>query len=202
MSKKKVGATKSTVPVTTWTATFPKLSLKYGLADSIENLHEEDMLLFTVPSVLNAKESAACIAFAEERGFKPAEKGPPKKGCAFRNNGRLQVEGNEGHHIAQSLWEVVKDCFEGFEVDAKIAVGLQDNVRFYKYEKGQKFEKHVDESHKAQLDGQPTTSEFTLLLYLNGEEENSPTGAHPTSTFWLTTAQLSGGNELQPHQRG
>lgn len=49
------------------------------------------------------------------------------------------------------------------DVDSRQAIGLNSNIRIYKYGKGQRFGKHIDESVK----GTRGTTEYTLLIYLS-----------------------------------
>ncbi|KAJ3090258.1 hypothetical protein HK102_004308, partial [Quaeritorhiza haematococci] len=128
--------------------------------------------IYTIPHFLSPAESRSIIEFAESVGFVPAEKNLiPKKGFAFRDNDRIQFDSPV---IADMLWKagLGRACTDAAnplpEMDGRKPVGLNSNIRLYKYSKGQRFGQHYDDSVRDFL-GRET--EFTVLIYL------SPDGA-------------------------
>ncbi|KAK9696000.1 hypothetical protein K7432_012697 [Basidiobolus ranarum] len=143
---------------------WPRLSTK-------TNLQLEELLksqIYIIEDFFTAKECKQLIQFSEETlHFQPAVKGLiPKKGEAFRDNDRFSIKDAS---FAQCIWENgIKELCENWSAGTKKAVGLNDNIRLYKYNPGQKFDQHYDDSVK---DSQGRTSEFTLLIYLNGVDD-------------------------------
>lgn len=50
-------------------------------------------------------------------------------------------------------------------IRGKVPVGLNPNIRLYKYKVGQRFGRHIDESFDI---GDGKHTHYTLLIYLNG----------------------------------
>ncbi|GKZ30401.1 hypothetical protein AbraIFM66950_008971 [Aspergillus brasiliensis] len=122
--------------------------------------------------------------------------GKPKKGDAVRVNDRFQIQ-DEG--FAESLWSGtalkemvmnagVEDVYEEEEEESKEEVtrdvkdiwggepiGLNGNIRIYRYSKGQFFDKHYDDSNAITFSspGRPpraARTTWTLLIYLTSCE--------------------------------
>jgi len=80
------------------------------------------------------------------------------------------------------------------------AVGLNRNIRLYRYQNGQSFGTHYDESITDPEDG--TVSEYTVLIYLNGERDSDLLGGetvfypkgkkNPVSTNATSSAKKGG----------
>ncbi|KIV82428.1 hypothetical protein PV11_04543 [Exophiala sideris] len=96
--------------------------------------------------------------------------GNPKRGEAVRVNDRFQVDDPV---FANTLWErtglkyLIDTVEEESTFDGKI-LGLNPNIRVYRYRPGQFFDKHFDESNKLQFgeDKIPARTTWTLLIYL------------------------------------
>ncbi|KAI1620366.1 hypothetical protein EDD37DRAFT_613114 [Exophiala viscosa] len=97
--------------------------------------------------------------------------GKPKRGEAVRVNDRFQVDDPV---FARTLWENtgLESLLNTAEVeetafDGKI-LGLNPNIRIYRYRPGQFFDKHYDENNKLQFgdDKIPAKTTWTLLIYL------------------------------------
>ena len=132
---------------------------------------------------------------------------PPKKGEAFRNNERyLHPNSQENKEFADKLWkerllpiflsernrEYLKlnelsslcpssqpeksDSETGF-----LPVGVNSDLKFYRYKQGAKFGQHVDEPVFKKVDGVKLVSEFTILMYIGCD--NSLKGGE--TKFWL-----------------
>ncbi|KAK1255980.1 hypothetical protein MKX07_008239 [Trichoderma sp. CBMAI-0711] len=72
----------------------------------------------------------------------------PKKGEAVRVNDRFQIDDPGGQ-----------------------PVGLNPNIRIYRYSKGQYFDCHYDDSNYLTLDSEPVRTTWTLLLYLTSSAD-------------------------------
>lgn len=132
---------------------------------------------------------------------------PPKKGEAFRNNERyLHAVEKENKEFADKLWkerllpiflsERNKDYLEMFELSSLcpssqpmqpdsekgfLPVGVNTDLKFYRYKQGARFGQHVDEPVFKQIDGDKLVSEFTVLIYIGCE--NGLKGGE--TKFWL-----------------
>ncbi|KHN98787.1 Prolyl 4-hydroxylase, alpha subunit [Metarhizium album ARSEF 1941] len=103
--------------------------------------------------------------------------GRPKRGEAVRVNDRFQVDDAV---FASRLWEStgLKEALVGNE-DARSLwggepVGLNPNIRVYRYSKGQYFDCHYDDSSNLILNAElpvPVRTTWTLLLYLTSSAE-------------------------------
>ncbi|RAL10906.1 uncharacterized protein BO97DRAFT_348361 [Aspergillus homomorphus CBS 101889] len=117
----------------------------------------------------------------------------PKRGDAVRVNDRFQVQ-DEG--FAAQLWELtaLKRCVTGQrnangegnrekeaagnvnrEVWGGEPLGLNGNIRIYRYSRGQFFDKHYDDSNTLTFNApgqpaRPARTTWTLLIYLTGCE--------------------------------
>lgn len=119
--------------------------------------------LFTVTSVLSASDCEAFIKYAEAYGFSHQGSLGPARGQAFRDNDRISLQNTT---LADNLWRSgLSELFSDIKIRGKRAVGLNPNIRFYRYKEGQRFGPHIDES--VDLGGGCRT-EYTLLVYLNG----------------------------------
>lgn len=138
---------------------WPEIKPKPNLtANKLKGIH-----LFTVPDFLTPSECEAFIKRAETCGFVHQGSLGPTRGEAFRDNDRISVH---DAILAEKLWKAgLCNFFLDNRVRGKAAVGLSPNIRFYKYKIGQRFGQHIDES--VDLGGGNTT-EYTLLIYLNG----------------------------------
>ena len=149
--KKKAGAQE----LVAWPTVARKPSLRREL------LHATH--LFTVPEFLSEIECEAFILCAEARGLEHQGSGGPAKGEAFRDNDRLS---DHSVGLVDMLWQAgLREHFHDVVVGRKVAVGLNPNIRLYRYGPGQRFGPHYDES--VDMDGGSAT-EFTLLVYLTG----------------------------------
>ncbi|MCX6316949.1 MAG: 2OG-Fe(II) oxygenase [Bacteroidetes bacterium] len=103
------------------------------------------------------------IAASEKRGYKAAtintERGA-RLITHIRNNKRVMYKDTV---LAEQLWQRVKDWVPPVYGNS-IAIGLNELFRFYRYEPGQQFARHCDESY---IRNEEEASYFTLLFYLN-----------------------------------
>lgn len=105
--------------------------------------------------------------------------GKPKKGDAVRVNDRFQIDDPA---FAERLWSgtALKNLVlgltetDGLELDdaqrrelwGGEVIGLNPNIRIYRYSKGQFFDQHYDDSNNVTVSGLPARTTWTLLLYL------------------------------------
>ncbi|XP_077235059.1 2-oxoglutarate (2OG) and Fe(II)-dependent oxygenase superfamily protein [Tasmannia lanceolata] len=123
----------------------------------------KDTHLFTVQNFFTSTESKAFIEAAESLGFVHQGSLGPTKGEAYRDNDRISVNDPV---LAQGIWESgLKKIFVDIKVRGKVAVGLNPNIRFYRYKVGQRFGRHIDESTDL---GDGHKTHYTLLIYLSG----------------------------------
>ena len=120
--------------------------------------------VFIVQDFLTKKECRNTIELCERAGFVLTD----QKGTRYmarRRNGRIQINAPA---LAETLWTRCRSFFpERIASGAKV-IGLSSNFRFYKYEKGDRFGMHVDESVDH---GGGARSMFTLLVYLNASPD-------------------------------
>ncbi|CAL9092574.1 unnamed protein product, partial [Musa textilis] len=126
--------------------------------------------LFTIPNFFTSSESKAFVRAAESIGFIHQGSLGPAKGEAYRDNDRISVA-DQG--LAESIWQSgLKRIFDDIKLQGKVAIGLNPNIRFYRYKVGQRFDRHIDES--VDLGGVHIT-QYTLLVYLTGNGSNHNT---------------------------
>lgn len=122
---------------------------------------------------LTPDEADVWIQFGESEGFALA-KHAQTSGIALRDCGRLVLE-NQG--IADAIFSRLRSLTPPSIVttDKKQwdAVTCSSNLRLYKYQRGQRFGRHYDESN----DISPSRRTFfTVLMYLNGSGEEPLSG--------------------------
>lgn len=136
--------------------------------------------IVTIPNFWPAKLCKDYVSFLSSLSFTTTP-GKPKRGEAVRVNDRFQIDDPA---FAERLWSstalkdlvtgklednigldgLQRDSFWGGEV-----VGLNPNIRIYRYSKGQFFAQHYDDSNNVVLPGPktiPARTTWTLLLYL------------------------------------
>ncbi|MBF9220420.1 prolyl hydroxylase family protein [Hymenobacter ruricola] len=119
--------------------------------------------ILEIPDFLSPAECAALIARSEQLGY--AEAGVATSAGSelikgIRNNFRLEYADAA---LADSFWLRARQ-FLPTEPDGAPAVGLHDHFRFYRYDVGERFNKHKDGRIRPSAD---IASRWTFLLYLN-----------------------------------
>jgi len=126
--------------------------------------------IWSIENFLSEKECEDLILFSEMRGFKEAEvslRAGAKMIKGIRNNDRLLFE----KPLASEIWEKLKQyCPETIE-NSK-AIGLNERFRFYRYEKGQRFKRHIDGRYRR---NKTEESRITFMVYLNQDFEGGKT---------------------------
>ncbi|KAI9753360.1 MAG: hypothetical protein M4579_005185 [Chaenotheca gracillima] len=141
----------------------------------------EDLSLNTVVTdqiitISNFFTSTLCKTFVSFLSTLPLQTTPgkPKRGDAVRVNDRFQID---DPLFARRLWDEtgLRDLVRGEETEqlwgGKV-IGLNPNIRVYRYVKGQFFAPHYDDSNTLSLPTEPSSSTipckttWTLLIYL------------------------------------
>eukprot|EP00435_Cladocopium_sp_Y103_P010976 s2204_g2.t2 len=107
------------------------------------------------------EEAETFVANAETQGFELQTSRGPAYGEAERHHYRLSFD-DAGY--ASGLWRNLQSCLQGLRVGGRAPVGLNENIRIYKYTGGDVFGKHIDGSNQTALG----RTEYTLLVYLTG----------------------------------
>ncbi|XP_021765213.1 uncharacterized protein LOC110729736 [Chenopodium quinoa] len=142
---------------------FPVIKPKHKL--QINFLKGNDLI--TVPNFLTPFESEAFVKAAESLGFVHQGSLGPAKGEAYRDNDRVSVNDPQ---LAGIIWESgLNKLFRDIKIRGKAAVGLNPNIRFYRYKVGQRFGRHIDESVDL---GDGKHTHYTLLIYLSGSSQS------------------------------
>ncbi len=116
----------------------------------------------TIPDFLDATECRQLIGFSEGFGFEEASVGLSSGAKMMKNvrdNFRAEVDDAQ---LAARLWDKIKGDFP-FAIEGVTAVGLNPHFRFYRYENGQKFKRHIDGRQKVG----DLESRVTFMIYLN-----------------------------------
>lgn len=127
--------------------------------------------IYTIDNFWIPEECNAFIAKSEAIGYSPAtietEKGQ-KIVTGVRNNNRVLYNDIP---FAADLWQKLEPFAPG-SIGKSIAVGLNELFRFYKYEPGQIFKKHRDQSY---IRNDTEASYYTFMIYLNDDYEGGET---------------------------
>lgn len=136
----------------------------------MKTLSETDTI-FTIPSVLTPEECAERIRATEEVGFTDA---PITTYQGFlmrpetRNNTRVMQDDTRR---AALLWDRIQR-YVARELGPWRAAGLNERLRYYRYEPGQYFKWHGD---GAFVRSERERSLYTVLIYLNDDFEGGST---------------------------
>ena len=131
--------------------------------------------VFKVDEFLNADECETYIQMAEDIGFEDALVTTARGSIrvpSLRNNERVMFQNEE---VANALWERASD-FVPTEFESRSACGVNELIRFYRYDPGQQFNWHQDFSFER--DGGERSGEksyLTFLIYLNDGFEGGET---------------------------
>ena len=133
-----------------------------GIADGI----------WTIENFLTAEECLEWIDFAETVGFEdaPISVGFGKESIQkdVRNNNRVMIDDEDKAFL---LWQRTKEHLPKL-IYHRVAVGLNERLRFYRYDSGQKFRYHFDGSFRRATGEQ---SLLTFMVYLNEDFEGGKT---------------------------
>ncbi|XP_059304881.1 uncharacterized protein LOC132056619 isoform X2 [Lycium ferocissimum] len=116
-----------------------------------------------VQNFFTPAESQAFVKAAESLGFVHQGSLGPAYGEAYRDNDRVSMNDPD---LADAMWRAgLNKLFSDIKIRGKVAVGLNPNIRFYRYKAGQRFGRHIDESVDI---GEGKRTHYTLLIYLSG----------------------------------
>lgn len=134
-----------------------------------------DSFLYLIEDFFTPQECDELILWSEQKGYEEAKVQVYGKEImlkAVRNNSRITFVDFD---LAERLWEKFKpfavEKFANSEV-----LGFNEMFRFYKYEPGQRFKKHIDGSY---VRNEEESSYFTFMIYLNDDFE----GGHTTFQY-------------------
>lgn len=152
-------------------ATAPNWPPLYPLVP-LSNLKFEEILHDQVLVIRQLFTSTLCKTFVSFLSTLPLSTTPgkPRRGEATRVNDRYQVEDSA---FADLLWKQTAlhsliTQFDPRDTWRGEVLGLNPNIRVYRYKPGQFFDKHYDESNKLAFgsDKRPAKTTWTLLIYL------------------------------------
>jgi prolyl 4-hydroxylase len=119
--------------------------------------------IFIIENFWSADQCDDFIQQTEKMGYEPATV-ETERGSRLvdfvRNNNRVMYKDVE---LADQLWLTLKPLAPTHKGNS-IAIGLNELFRFYRYEPGQQFRKHRDNSFIRNKD---EASYFTFMIYLN-----------------------------------
>nr|WP_201724067.1 2OG-Fe(II) oxygenase [Rhodopirellula sp. SM50] len=119
--------------------------------------------VFMIADLCSAEECDHWIAHGESLGYEQAtvnsEHGP-RRMPDVRNNARVIFDDPK---LADHLWQRIATNIP-YSIKGRQAVGLNERLRYYRYDVGQKFDWHADGC--VRLDG-GVQSLLTFLIYLN-----------------------------------
>ena len=119
--------------------------------------------LLTVDGFFSPEECAQQIARSEGEGYEAATistRGGAVMNTEIRNNDRLIADDPE---LAAMLWQRIQPFVPSPLFDRE-AIGLNERLRYYRYEPGQTFKPHQDGSFRRD-NGEK--SQVTFMVYLN-----------------------------------
>jgi prolyl 4-hydroxylase len=142
--------------------------------------------IFTIDDFWTKQECEEFIKKSEGIGYEPAtvntEKGAVRVE-SIRNNNRVIYNDID---LANNLW-LRFEQFAPTKIGNSKAIGFNELFRFYKYESGQQFKRHKDQSF---IRDEFEASYYTFMIYLNDHYEGGET------TFNNLTIQPKQGTAL------
>jgi predicted 2-oxoglutarate/Fe(II)-dependent dioxygenase YbiX len=128
--------------------------------------------IWVIESFFTADECVEWINFAENIGFEdaPISVGIGKESIRkdIRNNNRAMVDDEDRAFL---LWQRTKTHLPQL-IYGRVALGLNERLRFYRYDSGQQFRYHFDGSFRRPTGEQ---SLLTYMIYLNDNFEGGET---------------------------
>ncbi|MBJ6145975.1 2OG-Fe(II) oxygenase [Hymenobacter sp. BT559] len=119
--------------------------------------------IFTVEDFLTRQECLDMIVRSEGVGYELAQintSSGSRVRTDIRNNSRAFYKSEE---LAQELWTKIQP-FVLTPLAASTAIGLNELFRFYRYQRGNQFKGHFDQSY---IRNEREASYFTFMVYLN-----------------------------------
>lgn len=119
--------------------------------------------IYTIAGVLTPEECRDYIALTESRGYADAPisvRGSFVMRPDIRNNARVIIDDVPG---AESLWQRIRPEIPPI-LDGRQAIGLNERLRFYRYDPGERFAPHIDGAYRRE-NGEESL--LTFMIYLN-----------------------------------
>ncbi len=129
------------------------------------NVNQHSDIIWTIDNFLSEKACEDLILFSEQKGYEEAKVSLPngaKMIKGIRNNYRLLYK---DHTLADKYWKLLQE-FCPKKIENSVAIGLNEQFRFYKYESSQRFKRHIDGRFKR---NEQEESRITFMLYLNDD---------------------------------
>ncbi|MNJ86153.1 hypothetical protein D3C87_36400 [compost metagenome] len=130
-----------------------------------------DENVYLLEDFFNEQECDDLVLWSEQRGYEEAKVqvyGKQVMVKNMRNNSRINYLDTD---LAARIWERFKP-HAVLEFGNSTAIGLNELFRFYRYEPGQYFKKHIDGSYVRNVG---EASCFTFMIYLNDDFEGGET---------------------------
>lgn len=131
--------------------------------------HHKDIL--TIDNFWNEEQCDKQIERSEDIGYRAAlvqTRFGLRKMDGIRNNYRV-LDSNQD--LAEEIWGIAKDHIP-LNIGNNVACGLNELLRFYKYEPGQEFKKHKDGRYSR---NESESSFYTFMIYLNDDFKGGET---------------------------
>ena len=119
--------------------------------------------VFTIENFFSAEECQKHIEISEDTGYEEAlvnTAGGAVRLARYRNNDRVMFKNQE---MADWIWQRVED-FVPHEFEGRRAIGVNELLRFYRYDPDQQFNWHQDHAYERD-NGEKSC--FSMLIYLN-----------------------------------
>src|SRR5262249_31531233 len=124
-----------------------------------------------------AEQCDAFISKSEHIGYEAAtidtERGQ-RVVDTIRNNQRILYSDVE---LANNIWKQAEKCIPA-QLGNSVAIGLNELFRCYRYEPGQQFKRHRDQSF---IRNDTEASYYTFMIYLNDDYEGGDTSFEQVS---------------------
>ncbi|KAM0270439.1 hypothetical protein ACHAQH_009414, partial [Verticillium albo-atrum] len=193
----------ATAPLLAWPQFKPTLPVTELLPEPLEQCPDKVVLLpnFWPKSLCNSY-----VRFLRTLQMETTPGGRPKRNMAARVNDRYQVEDPA---FARRLWldtglrealhqEEVRNLWGGD------VVGLNSNIRVYRYTAGQYFDAHYDDSNNVVVPADddpsspliPCRTTWTLLLYLTTSSDSEPAGCAGGETVFFPNDRRVSSEEI------
>jgi len=130
-----------------------------------------DSFLYLIEDFFTAQECDDLILWSEEKGYEDAKVqfyGKEVMLKSVRNNSRITFTDFD---LADRLWKKFEPFAVGKFANGEV-LGFNEMFRFYKYEPGQRFKRHIDGSY---VRNETEASYFTFMIYLNDDFEGGHT---------------------------
>jgi len=142
--------------------------------------------IFTIDHFLSQEECRSFIEKSERIGYEQAAietADGPRLLKVIRNNSRLFCTDPQ---MSAILWQRIKP-YVPIRIGDSPAVGLNELFRYYRYEPGQHFKKHIDQPF---IRNGVEASFYTVLIYLNDNYRGGETSFEKTVIYPKTGTAL------------